>query len=281
MMLSSQSKQRVLVVDDEESMLKGLVEILTSAGYEVTAAASGSRGLAEAESSRPDLILLDVQLPDIDGLEVCRRIKANSSLQHIPVIHLSARRISSDDQAEGLESGGDAYLTHPIGRRELLARITAMSRIRQTQKRLNAEVQALEQRAARLEEAYAAMETFSFAVSHDFRAAIRTIRSFAEILQSDYHQRLDENGQDYIRRIQGAVDRLNRLFEDLLNFCTQSKPSELLSNLDLDEIFRTVVEQLPSSNAEISISAPLGKVRGNSSGLYHVFANLLSNGLKF
>lgn len=119
----------ILVVDDEPVMLNATARLLRSAGYSVFEADCGAACLRLAREKRPDLILLDVQLPDILGYEVCRQIKADDELRQSYVVLLSGVKISSDNQSEGLEIGADGYLTRPIANRELLARVQAMMRI--------------------------------------------------------------------------------------------------------------------------------------------------------
>lgn len=119
----------ILVVDDETITLFATTRLLRSAGYTVFEADSGEGCLSLAREKKPDLILLDVQLPDILGYEVCRQIKADAELWQSYVVLLSGVMTSSENQSEGLEIGADGYLTRPIANRELLARVQAMVRI--------------------------------------------------------------------------------------------------------------------------------------------------------
>jgi DNA-binding response OmpR family regulator len=121
---------RILLIEDDPALSYATARLLRSAGYTVIVAASGGDGLRLAQEQRPDLILLDVILPDINGIEVCRRVKADPELAGIYVLLLSGFRTSSDDQAEGLELGADGYIVRPIPNRELLARIQTVLRIK-------------------------------------------------------------------------------------------------------------------------------------------------------
>jgi PAS domain S-box-containing protein len=121
---------RLLVVDDDTLKLQAITRILKAAGYAVVEAATGADCLRLAQETLPDLILLDRQLPDIDGVEVCRQIKAGTQTAHLFVVLLSASQTSSDSQAAGLEGGADGYVVYPIGSRELVARVEAMLRIK-------------------------------------------------------------------------------------------------------------------------------------------------------
>lgn len=119
----------ILIVDDDPDVLAVTSRILTSAGYKVLKAGTGREGLEMAETHRPDLVLLDVVLPDIMGTEVCRRIKHNPAFDGIFVILSSGLKTGSCHQTAGLESGADGYIARPVSNQELTARIDAMVRI--------------------------------------------------------------------------------------------------------------------------------------------------------
>ena len=112
---------KVLVADDEETMVRSLSTLLRQEGYEVAAAADGPQALEAARALRPDLILLDIMLPGVDGVEVCRRIRTWST---VPIIMLTAKT-AEVDKVVGLEVGADDYVTKPFSPRELVARIKA------------------------------------------------------------------------------------------------------------------------------------------------------------
>src|SRR5262249_30529527 len=104
-------------------------------GFDVMEAATGLEALRMARE-KPDMVVLDVNLPDINGFEVCRRIKAHPATNAIPVLHLSASFVSSEDKVSGLEGGADAYLTKPIEPRELVAQVNALLRIHRAEEQL-------------------------------------------------------------------------------------------------------------------------------------------------
>jgi two-component system cell cycle response regulator DivK len=114
--------QRILVIEDHEENRRLLRDLLTSVGYELIEAVTGEEGLTSAEAQLPDLILMDIQLPGIDGYEVTRRIKAKPALSHIPVIAVTSYALSGDD-VKALEAGCDAYVTKPFDPAELLEKI--------------------------------------------------------------------------------------------------------------------------------------------------------------
>ena len=118
---------RVLVVDDEQDLLWALSRSLGTAGYEIFTARTGNEALSLARRHRPDLVILDIMIPQPDGLEVCRRLRGDPVLSDVPILFLTARR-SVEDRLRGLEDGGDDYLIKPFDIRELRARVTALLR---------------------------------------------------------------------------------------------------------------------------------------------------------
>ncbi len=120
---------RILVVDDSPELLLATVRTLRGAGATVDQAVDGASCLEAVDRLRPDLVVLDVDLPDMLGHEVCRRIKDNKALPGIYVVMLSSSMTSSADQSQGLEIGADGYITRPLPNRELLARIGSIARI--------------------------------------------------------------------------------------------------------------------------------------------------------
>jgi DNA-binding response OmpR family regulator len=116
---------KVLVVEDDELTRKGLVEVLSTEGYQTVEAADGLRALEAYDRERPDFICLDIMMPELDGYEVCRRIRAQDP--DVPVIFLSAKG-EEIDRVVGLELGADDFITKPFGVREVVARIRAVTR---------------------------------------------------------------------------------------------------------------------------------------------------------
>ncbi len=114
--------KRILVIEDHEDNRRIMNDTLSAAGFEVIEAVTGDAGVAMAESERPDLILMDIQLPGIDGYEATRLIKANPELRHIPIIVVTSYALSGDD-VKAKEAGCDAYLAKPFRPRELLSKV--------------------------------------------------------------------------------------------------------------------------------------------------------------
>ncbi len=122
-------KYQLLVVDDEESIFEVIEGLLYREGYELTYVSSGKEAIASIDKVQPDVILLDLMMPDMDGIETCKQIKSNQRWCHIPIIMVTALS-SKEDLARSLDSGADDFLSKPINSLELRARVRSMLRIK-------------------------------------------------------------------------------------------------------------------------------------------------------
>jgi signal transduction histidine kinase len=138
----------ILTVDDNDALRYSLTRTLRGEGYKVLEARTGAEALALADQF-PDLITLDLNLPDFDGFEVCRRLRANPQTAHIPILHISATFVEPQHRVRGLEGGADAFLAEPISGDELLATVGALLRMKQAER--EARLQAAEAERARQE----------------------------------------------------------------------------------------------------------------------------------
>ncbi len=133
-MNNNSNKPEILIIDDEPESIALLKYTLSTAGYDYRAASSGEEALRAAQEKIPDLILLDLMLPDLDGYEVCARLRDDAETQHIPIIILTAYGLEASSKAKGLRSGANDYLTKPIDHDELLARIETQLRLKELEK---------------------------------------------------------------------------------------------------------------------------------------------------
>src|SRR6266852_306515 len=136
---------RILIADDTPANLHILQLRLAANGYEIITATDGEEAIAAARQHHPDLILLDVMMPKLDGIEVCRRLRADASLPFIPIIMVTARTDPKDVVA-GLEAGGDEYLTKPVDQAALVARVKSMLRLKALHDTVQAQAVLLEGR---------------------------------------------------------------------------------------------------------------------------------------
>jgi CheY-like chemotaxis protein/signal transduction histidine kinase/HPt (histidine-containing phosphotransfer) domain-containing protein len=139
---------RILVADDDPDILGGTVRLLVKAGYIVDSAANGAEALRSVNDQRPDLLLLDRDMPGIGGIDVCMRIKQDPALLDIGVVIISGSAIGTEQQAEGFEAGADGYIARPIGNRELLARVESFVRIQRLTRSLRLQADELRNEVA-------------------------------------------------------------------------------------------------------------------------------------
>jgi signal transduction histidine kinase len=188
----------VLAVDDNDAVRYSMVRFLREGGYNVLEARNGREALVLAGQD-PDLITLDINLPDMNGFEVCRRLKADPATAQIPVLHISASFAKTEDRVRGLEGGADAYLTEPLDREELLATVRALFRLR------NAERQS-RQYAAEAEKAKEALKT----INEELASRVKERTAELEMRNSEI--------QDLSRRLLRAQDderrRISRELHD-------------------------------------------------------------------
>ena len=141
----------ILIVDDNPANLDILQARLTANNYEIITATDGEAGLAMAREKQPDLILLDIMMPKMDGIEVCQRLKADPALPFMPIVMVTAKADSKDVVA-GLEAGGDEYLTKPVDHSALIARVKSMLRIKDLHDTVREQATRLEEQSAQLAE---------------------------------------------------------------------------------------------------------------------------------
>jgi len=133
-----EESQKIVLIDDDPNVLEATSTVLMLDGYTVFSLANPAEALAFVRETVPDLVLLDRAMGDIDGLDICRQIKEDPLLQHVLVVHLSGNRVTTDQQALGLEAGADGYIARPISNRELRARVRAFLRTKAAEDQLRA-----------------------------------------------------------------------------------------------------------------------------------------------
>jgi two-component system NtrC family sensor kinase len=297
------SAKRILAVDDSKTYLHELSLALQDEGYDVVLAHSGEEAIEILAVQNVDCILLDLMMPGIGGQETCRRIKASTGLRNTPLIMLTA---VEDRQAliEGLGTGADDYIAKSNEFDVLRARIQAQIRRKQFEDEnrrirdqlLRSELEAAEARAARiLAEAKAALveeleyknkelESFSYSVSHDLRAPLRSIDGFSQALLEDYGDRLDETARNYLHRMRAAAQRMAALIDDMLLLSRISRTPIRRERVNLSALAQAVGQDLRNQTPErvVALQIHPGLYAQADRGLMRVLLdNLLGNAWKF
>jgi len=267
-------KTRVLVVDDVTKNLQVVGTMLRNAGYEVMPTTSGRQALERVRAQLPDLILLDLMMPEMDGLEVCRRLKADAATQQIPVIFLTASN-EMEHLVSGFEVGAVDYVTKPFNPPELLARVQTHVELRQARERLR--------------EMNEEKNEFMGIAAHDLRNPLSAIQGYAEMVVEDAqalaHRELEGNGE----RIRETAKRMGEMVQNLLD-ANRIERGELQLNLaptDLGPALNSVVESQRTHAAakqqtiQLEVSTTLVLALVDPGITVQVLENLVSNAVKY
>jgi len=269
---SARGGARVLVADDNRD-LRSFLSSLISPHYEVEAVADGREALAAVQARKPDLVLSDVMMPNLDGLGLVRALRDNPETRTLPVILLSARA-GQEASLEGLAAGADDYLAKPFTSQELLARV----RTHLTMARARDEL------LTRLTQANEDLRAFSSSVSHDLRAPLRALDAFAGILEEDHGPELNDEARRKISMIRESVQRLSSIVDALLGLSRIGCQAIRKERFDTDALVAQICKELAGSpgdaSAQISIEA-LPQSFGDRTLLRQVWVNLISNALKY
>lgn len=279
---SIDSCENILVVDDTPENLRLLISVLTSEGYKIRPCNSGKRALETAKQNPPDLILLDILMPEMDGYEVCQRLKADDGTRDIPIIFLSALD-EVFDKIKAFDMGGVDYITKPFQVSEAIARIRTQLTLRQQQKELHARNVLLQKLNRELERSNQELEQFAYVVSHDLQQPLQGILGFAKILRLQYLDRLDRDADRYVTRIIKAAERMQQLIGDVLNYARVSTIAQFFPidcNGVLAEAIANLQISISQTNARL-IYKKLPTVLGNETQLIQLFQNTIGNALKF
>lgn len=295
--------KRILLVDDSITYLEETAEQLRQKGYEVIPAHCGEEALSLLAVQSVDCILLDVVMPGLSGQETCRRIKNTVAWRDIPLIMHTSRE-EKEAMIEGINDGADDFIAKSSDLEVVQARIKAQLRRKQfeeenrnirerlLQKELevtaaNAARELAETRAEFVEELKHKndeLEAFCYSVSHDLRTPLRAIQGFSQLVLQDHGDKLDAEGQDHLKRVCQATQRMAELIDDLLLLSRMSRAALIRSRTDVSGIASSVAGELKKTNsrrkARIDIENDL--IAEADSGLMRVvFENLLGNAWKY
>ncbi|NEO74178.1 response regulator [Moorena sp. SIO3H5] len=276
-------KGNILVVDDIAENLHLLSNTLTEQGYDVRGVINGSMALRVAHSVLPDLILLDIKMPDMSGYEVCQKLKASESTRHIPVIFLSALN-EVIDKVKAFEVGGVDYISKPFQVQEVLARVENQLTIQRLQKQLWAKNLALETTNQELERSNRELEQFAHVLCHDLNQPLQSIILHTDMLDINYQDRLDIKGDGYIRKIRDSSLRMKTFMQDLLVYAKVGADSQEITSTDCNIVLEQVLDNLKAAISEknaLITNDSLPTVNVSQTQLIQLFQNLISNAIKF
>ena len=274
----------IVNAEDNEVTRYARSRVLQRAGYVVREAINGATTLALVAAEHPAVVLLDVKLPDINGYEVCRRLKSNPATASTVVLQVSANFVERDDKVRGLEGGADGYLIEPLSPDELIATIRSYVRLQQAEEKLAKANIELHRQATELRRSNEELQQFAYVVSHDLQEPLRAIGVYSELLISQYQQEADAEVQEYARYITEGIERMRTLMTELLQYARVESQTKAVTLTDCHQIVLQVLEDLQLSIEETGAQItcdPLPAVYADRRRLAQVLRNLLSNALKY
>ena len=275
--VSERGFETILVVDDEPTNIDVISGILKKS-YRTKVATSGAKALAIIEKSKPDLVLLDIMMPEMDGFEVCKRIKADKDTEEIPVIFVSAKT-ETVDITGGLKIGAVDYITKPVNPDILKARVETHLGTARARKQLQEQLDAVVENASMRED----IENI---VKHDLKNPLSAILSNASILMNDKF--IGENQKDVIRQIESSSKRMFGMINSSIDlykiengtYQLEAKPFKLL--VVLSEVVNDMQALAKDHNVKLHFITEVDDttVIGEEMLCYPVFANLIANAIE-
>ncbi|MBP7999261.1 MAG: response regulator [Chloroflexi bacterium] len=264
-------RPRILIVDDDPGARETAHMLLLTEGYEILFATSGLEAIAALPDVQPDVILLDVMMPGVDGFEVCRRLKATDAWKHIPIILVTALD-SKENMVRGLEAGADDFVNKPINKLELRARVRSMLRIKA---RHDDMVKILHLR-----------EDLSRMLMHDIRTPLTAMLIYCDLLEKEP---LSEKQNRFLDTLRNQAIRMNSFLTDMLLMAKMEQGKLLLNQVWVDvrdlvaAAYRSFLPLAESRKLTFVLDLPENSLRQylDANLWQRLLDNLISNALKF
>ncbi|MBP7693344.1 MAG: response regulator, partial [Anaerolineales bacterium] len=286
----------VLVVDDEPRNLEVLTHILGTQGFQIFTAEDGEEGLEKARAELPDVILLDVVMPQMDGFEVCRHLKADPATLYIPVALITALR-GVRERTRGAEAGADEFISKPFDSIELITRVKSLARIKRLYDQLRSANHELEQRVAErtaelqralrdLRELDRLKSEFIANVSHELRTPLLHVKGTVTLLADGALGALTPEQTHGLQVAETAAEQLERVVEDVIDFNeVHGRPLDL-EPVAVSEVCQSAIQTiLPRAQrrnivVRLVVPAELPPVRADAVALTRILRHLLDNAVK-
>jgi two-component system, sensor histidine kinase and response regulator len=267
---------KVLLVDDLPANLLTLEAVLGPLECELVSARSGREALERVQEHEFAAALLDVQMPEMDGYELARRLRDELGLRELPIVFVTAMADSKEALHRAYEVGGADFLYKPIDVQVVRRKLQFFLDLYSSRRLLQAEVEAHRQTLAEV-------EAFTDSVSHDLRRPLRPMDGFCEVLLQDYGERLDDRARDYLQRIRGAAQRMGQLIDDLFELSRIGRSDLSRQMVDLSALVTGLARELRDEDPRPVqlVCAPGVSASGDGRLLRIAVEHLLRNAWKF
>jgi signal transduction histidine kinase len=294
----TEQKVNILLVDDQPGKLIAHEAILQELGQNIVKATNGREALECLLKQDFAVILLDVQMPGMDGFETAELIRQRPRFEKTPIIFITGYNTSDIDRLKGYRLGAVDYMFLPVIAEVLKAKVSVFVELAQQTALIKRQAEYLafhnQEQARKLEviqqlndelrEANEQLETFSYSVSHDLRAPLRSLQGFSEVLLEDYAAKLDDEGRLYLDRIKAASIQMEQLTRDLLQYCRIAREDMTPQGVAVDALLKDVMSMnnfvLPPGG-QLVVRDGLARVLANPTLLGQCLSNLLNNAFKF
>ena len=286
--MSTAEPARLLIVDDEPAQVTTLMRALQNRGFALTGVHSATEALSALRAERFDVVLTDLMMPDMDGVELLR---AAQQLDPDLVGIVMTGHGTIDTAVEAMKSGALDYILKPFNLGTILPVLSRALTVRRLRVENALLLQRVAERNAELEKmnrelrsVHRELEAFTSTVSHDLRRPLHAMVGFSELLLSETPGPLNTKQKGYIREIHGSGQRLFELTDVLLRFARLGRQALSTQQVDVSALVRSVVTELNTSEGRRSVDIRIGalpNVSADASLLKQVFSNLLSNAMKF
>lgn len=274
------SRPKILLVDDNAINIRVAAKILRSHNYNISFAQTGAVAIEKAQFINFDLILLDIMMPEMDGYEVCERLKTDPSTQKVPIIFLTAKT-ESENVVKAFELGGADYVTKPFNGRELISRV-------ETQIKLKRSLEALELANTRLQEANDTKDKMFSIISHDLLGPFGSIRESLEMIANEEIVMDNANMQSFVKAMLNSIGSAYSLLENLLYWARNQQGRMVYQPkiISLNSIIHDTCNLLGgvAKNKSIILKTNLIEqynVFADKNALKTILRNLVSNAIKF
>jgi signal transduction histidine kinase len=277
----------ILVADDDQPNVRLVESILRSHGYAVLRAYDGEEALRRVSEDRPDLLLLDVMMPNLSGFEVCRRLRERHETRLLPIVMITALN-ALEDKVQALDLGADDFLSKPINRTELLAKVRSILRVRALQEEVERQTRELEAANRELLGIQRFKESMTQMVVHDLKNPLAAIMGNIQLMQLQRARMTPTRLQELLQRTQDSARQMARMIQNILEVA-KLEENKMPLRREAVHLGRIVAEQaaeLLSLSArdgvrlESAVSEDLPPVDADPELLARILANLLSNAFK-
>ncbi len=268
----------ILIVDDTPANLRLLSNMLSEQGFKVRSVINGPMALTAIRAAPPDLVLLDINMPGMNGYEVCEQLKADPTTSDIPIIFISALD-EVHDKVKAFTVGGVDYITKPFQFEEVLARVRTHLALRNLQRELKAEI-------AERDRLIAELDAYAHTVAHDLKNPLTALVGFSSLLLKRFRRLTDEEIEQNLAMIAQNARKMTNIIDELLLLSSVRKVDEVSCEpLDMAHIVAEaksrLVDMVAESNALIEEPETWPLALGHAAWVEEVWANYLSNAIKY